>query len=100
MSNVIGFLEKMGRDAELRHATKNEMEMELTRAEIDPELKTAILNRDQAQLEALLGARTNVVCAIMPGKEEDDEEDEESPVQDDDESVGAHAPVLRMASSG
>ena len=100
MSNVIGFLERMGQDAQLRHADNNEMELALNRAEIDPNLQTAILNGDQVQLEALLGARTNVVCAIMPGKEEDDEEGDEHPLPDDDEVTRFHAASGRVASSG
>jgi len=73
----------MGQDAQLRNASKSEMELVLARAQIDPERQSALLNNDHARLEALLGARTNVVCAIMPGKEEDD--DEETPDRDDDE---------------
>lgn len=99
MSNVIGFLERMGQEAQLRHAGNEEIENALVRAEIDPELQAAIRNRDQAQLEALLGARTNVVCGIMPGKEEDDEEDEDSPDKDDDEILLSHATARRAASS-
>ena len=96
MSNVISFLESVGQNAALRHATKDELELALNKAQIDPELQAAIFNRDQAQLEALLGARTNVVCAIMPGKEDDDE-GEEAPSKDDDE-ITAQA-LLRTAAA-
>ena len=100
MSNVIGFLEKMGQDAELRHASKNEMELALADAEINPRLQAVILSSDQAQLEALLLARTNVVCGLFPGKEDDDgEEEEESPDKDDDEMTGSHAAIRRVAAS-
>jgi hypothetical protein len=96
MSNVIGFLETMGQDAALRHATQNDVELALTRAQIDPELQAAILGKDQAQIEALLGASTNVCCAIAPGK--DDEEEDEEPLRDDDE-ITAQSAVHGIASA-
>lgn len=77
MSNVIGFLEKMGQDATLRHATQNELELALTLAQIDPQIRTAILGKDQAQIELLLGAATNVCCGLFPEKEDEDESEEE-----------------------
>ncbi len=84
MSNVISFLESVGQDAALRHATKEELELALSKAQIDPALQTAILDKDQRQIEALLGAATNVCCGVLPGREEDDETEEE-PSKDDDE---------------
>ena len=83
MSKVISFLETMGQDAHLRHATDSELELPLNRAQIAPDLQAAILSGDQTRVQALLGAKTNVVCAIFPGKEDD--EGEESPSKDDDE---------------
>jgi hypothetical protein len=96
MSNVISFLESVGQDAALRHAGKDELELALTNAQIAPELQAAILNSDQAQLEALLGAKTNVVCAILPGKEDDDE-GEEAPSKDDDEITAKALPRIVAA---
>jgi hypothetical protein len=84
MSDVISFLESVGQDAALRHAPKAELELALIKARIDPALQAAVLCQDQQQLEALLGATTNVCCGVFPGKEEDDETEEE-PSKDDDE---------------
>lgn len=64
MSNVIAFIEKMGQDAQLRHASRNEVEIALANAQIDPELRVAILGKDQERLEALLGGN-NVSCAFF-----------------------------------
>ncbi|MBB6243959.1 hypothetical protein [Rhodanobacter sp. MP1X3] len=84
MSNVIDFLERMGQDAHLRHASQDEVERALTGAQIDPELQAAILAKDQRQIEALLG-HCNVSCMLMPGKEDEDEDTEESPSRDNEE---------------
>ena len=84
MSNVIDLLERMGQDARLRHASQDEVELALACAQIDPELRAAILAKDQRRIEALLGG-SNVYCALMPGKEDEDGDTEESPSRDDEE---------------
>jgi hypothetical protein len=80
MSNVITFLERMGRDAQLRHASQDEVELVLASEQIDPDLQAAILAKNPSQLETLLGL--GVFCCMQePGKEDEDEDDdsEESP---------------------
>jgi len=84
MSNVIDFLERMGQDAQLRHASQDEIELVLAGAKIDPELRVAILAGDQARLEIMLG-HVNVCCLVQPGKDDDDEDPEEEPSRDGEE---------------
>jgi hypothetical protein len=86
MSNVIDFFERMGQDAQLRHASQSEVELALAREQIDPELQAAILAKDRQKLEALLDGGS-VCCALFPGKEEDEDEDEdeESPSREGEE---------------
>ncbi|THD10021.1 hypothetical protein [Rhodanobacter lindaniclasticus] len=68
MSNIIDLLEKIGQDARLRHASSDDMDQVLTRAEIDPEVQAAILAKDQSRLEDLLAA-SNVCLALIPSIE-------------------------------
>jgi hypothetical protein len=80
MSNIIDFLERMGRDAQLRHASQNEVELALASEQVDLELQAAILAKNPSQLGVLLGQ--GVFCCMQePGKEDEDEDDdtEESP---------------------
>jgi hypothetical protein len=89
MTDVIDFLERMGQDAQLRHASQDEVELALTSAEIAPELQTAILAKDQAKIESLLGQAP--LCGMfLPGQEEEEEgdEDEEAPSKEPDETSG------------
>lgn len=72
MSNVIDFLEKMGQDAQLRHASKNEVKLALANAQIDRELQTAVLARDQPRLEALLRGGFNC-CYLLANDGQDNE---------------------------
>ena len=85
MSNVIDFLQRIGEDAELRHAAPDMLAQALREAGIDPALKAAILGTDQRELEALLGAVPNVCCAIYKEDEEEEEESEEDDEDEDDE---------------
>lgn len=84
MSNVIDFLERMGQDAQLRHASRNYLEATLAETQIDPELQAAILAKDQQQLEALLG-QDNFCCVQCPSREDEDDDTEEAPSKESDE---------------
>ena len=79
MSNVIDFLEKWGRDAQLRHATGAELEQALLLAGIEPAERAAILGADRGTLESLLGTRSRIVCAIYAPEEEEEEPEPKSP---------------------
>ena len=85
MSNVIDFLQRLGQDADLRHAPRAALELALGEADIDPALREALLGADQRKLESLLGADTNVCAMIAPGKKEEDEEEDEDEEDDEDE---------------
>ena len=86
MSNVIDFLERFGRDAELRHASDEDVEAALKQAGIEPAVRLAIVGKDQRALEQLLGADTNVCCLIdKPDEEEEDDDVEEDEDEDDED---------------
>jgi len=84
MSNVIDLLERMGQDARLRHASQDEVELTLAGAQINPELRAAILAKDQRRIEALLG-QGNLCCMLAPAKEDEDDDTEESPSREGEE---------------
>jgi hypothetical protein len=85
VSNVIDFLHTLGQDADLRHASRQQLELALEAAGIDPALRAALLGTDQRKLENLLGANANVCAMIAPGKKEDDEEEDDFEDDEDDE---------------
>lgn len=62
---------------------------------MDPVAQTALVDGDYRLLEAMLGARTNMICAVAPGK--DDDEREEQPDRDDDEIRDSAPTLLRVA---
>jgi hypothetical protein len=85
MTDVIEFLEQLGRNARLRHAPAAEVERALAATAIDPELRSALLAADTLRLGELLGAQPTICCLIeKPDQEEDEEEEEE---EEDDEAV-------------
>jgi hypothetical protein len=95
MSNAVSFLESLGSNANLRDATKNEIESALAGTQIAANVQAAILAGDQRQLESLLNVRAQMYCALEPGKEDDDED---APSRDDDE-ISAQSGTRRLASA-
>jgi hypothetical protein len=78
MSNVIDFIEQMGRDSQWRHATGEAMEAALLQAGFAPDVRAAILGDDRGLLESVVGATHNICCLINhPEEEEDDVEEED-----------------------
>jgi uncharacterized membrane protein YukC len=98
MSNVVDFLDRIGRDAQLRYATAEEIERVLAQEQIDPAVGQALFEENRAQLEALLGAAGNICCMVhQPDEEEEEEPEEEEDDTDDgeEEEDGEEADVLR-----
>lgn len=73
MSDVIDFLEKLGQDSALRHATGAQLEGVLADAGLSPPIRVALANRDTDALVALLSSG-NVCCLINAPLEEQEEE--------------------------
>ena len=83
MLNVIDFLERMGQDADLRHASREMLEEALRNSGIEPALRAALLGEDRQALEALLGTKSTVCCIVW--KEDEEEEEETEPEEEDEE---------------
>jgi hypothetical protein len=81
VSNIVDFLELVGRSAQLRHVGQAELDEALRRAGFAPPVRAAMLESDSRALEVLAGAQANVCCMIVtPHEEEEEEEESESPV--------------------
>jgi enoyl-CoA hydratase/carnithine racemase len=87
MFDVIDFLERVGQDAQLRHASQDEVGLALSAAEADPELRVAILAGDGQSLATKLG-KTAFCCYINPGKEDEDEDEDDKDDKDDKDGDG------------
>lgn len=86
MSNLVDFLERMGRDPQLRHADAAQVELALESAQIEPALRAAMLSNDRRRLEDLLGAQANICCVVhAPGKDEPAPDDDEPAEGDEDD---------------
>jgi hypothetical protein len=84
MPNVVDYLDRIGRDAELRYATAEEIERVLAEAQVEPAVRSALLD-DGSRLEDLLGVRRNLCCLVHPPNEEPEEEEEEDDTDDEEE---------------
>lgn len=76
MSNIIEFLERMGADAQLRHASLEEIAAALEETQVESALGSAIIARSTADLYSLLDLRPMFKTLENPGREDEDEEEE------------------------
>jgi hypothetical protein len=84
MSDVIEFLEKVGKDAQFNCATKGSLDFALMSAGLDPMLQGAICDGDRAKLGILMGVAP--ACGFLaPGEEREEDDSEETPSPDDGE---------------
>jgi RimJ/RimL family protein N-acetyltransferase len=63
MSNIIGFLEQAGRDAALRHASREVLLRAMREEEVALEHRNALLQSQGAVLGDLIGARETMYCS-------------------------------------
>lgn len=71
MADVIDFLERMGQDAGLRHASNGVLEEVLRATQLNSRARAALMSGDRAEIEAVVGTESNVCCMVwMPGDEE------------------------------
>lgn len=62
MSNIIGFMEQVGRNAVLRHASREQLLRAMQQEEIELSGQTALLQPQRSALNAILGARDTMYC--------------------------------------
>ncbi|WP_114824747.1 hypothetical protein [Dyella solisilvae] len=95
MSSVIEFLERMGADARLRHASQEDIAQALEESQVDASLGAAIIARSADELYALLDVGPMFKTIENPGRE-----DEEEPAEpEEEEPSGLAAPVVRRSAS-
>ncbi|HEY6926722.1 MAG TPA: hypothetical protein VI653_24770 [Steroidobacteraceae bacterium] len=83
MVDVIGFLERMGRDAQLRYASGATLEQAMCDAQLSPSARAALRGGDRADIEAAIGAAGNVSCLIWaPEPDVKDERQTKAPGQE------------------
>lgn len=84
MSKVIEFLEALGRGA-VPVANEGDYVAAVEALDVDDQVRHALLARDAGSLAQLLGARPQMICALMPAddddqrKDDDGDEDSDSP---------------------
>jgi hypothetical protein len=71
MHSIIGFLDQVGRNAAMRHASRDALLQAMREEEISPEFRNAIAQSQPAMLGDLIGARETMYCknrAVKPAK--------------------------------
>lgn len=93
MSSVIEFLERLGTDAQLRHAPQEDLARALEDSQVDAALGAAIIARSTDDLYALLDVRPMFKTIENPGRE-GEEEEEEGDGEEGEEQSALNAPVV------
>lgn len=84
MSSVIEFLERMGADAELRHASTEDLAQALTASSVDERVGAAIIARSTADIYALLDQQRPMFHVQKePGREDEGEDEDEEEGEDE-----------------
>lgn len=76
MSSIIGFLERMGRDSQLRHATGEELAQALNDAGVEETTLRTVLGGDLAMLQATLQVDRTLCCLVYTPQDDEKEEEE------------------------
>jgi hypothetical protein len=67
MSNIVGFLVSVGRNAAMAQATRAQLLQSMRRDAISPSLRSALLSASVQQMDPVLGDRT-MYCSNFPVK--------------------------------
>ena len=93
MSNVIAFLESLGRNPDIRPASA-ELAAAVAALPVGDDARTALLAGDAGTLGDLLGGRPKMICMLFPAdddqKQEGDEPAEDEPAREEPEDTARH----------
>lgn len=88
MSNVVGFLEALSLDA--RGLSEGAFTQAVEAANFDATTRQALLQRDPAALNMVLGGRTSVAALIFPAENEPNTDTPDTEVPDSEPKEGDH----------
>jgi hypothetical protein len=88
MSNVVGFLEALSLDA--RALSEADYRQAVEQTGFDAVTRQALLTRDPATLNAVLGARATVMAFVFPAEDEPDTEQPDTDDPDREPKEGDH----------
>lgn len=77
MSNVIQFLELMGKDASLANMSHEEYAIAVKASGVDDVAQLALLSRDQNALNDSIGAYKKMMMLLVPAEDDDQGEDKD-----------------------
>jgi hypothetical protein len=94
MTDVIRFLESMGSNPALTNLTATEYAAAVAALDADQAQKQALLDRDHAALNRLLGGRSKMYCSQYPAREDQPLDPQQEPEPQDDD--GKEEPSQKM----
>ena len=95
MSNVIAFLESLGNDAAKSKLTDEAYVAAVDALGLDDAPRQALLDRNAAGLNDLLGGRSKMICALFPADQEPQKEGEDDQEPQEDQEPGEKKESVR-----
>lgn len=77
MKNVINFLERLGKDAQLKNLSAEQLNEMVNDAQLADAVRLALQEGNVAELEMILNVRHKIVCMIAPAEPEQEPEDDD-----------------------
>jgi hypothetical protein len=93
MSNVIQFLESMGKDAMLGKLSLEDFSVAVKALDVDDAAKHALLNRDQNALNDSIGSYKKMMMLLLPAEDDDQGEEKKKDDDKDHEQAPKEPPV-------
>lgn len=87
MSNVIQFLESMGKDAALSAMSPEAYIAAVNALNVDDAAQHALLNRDHAALNSTLGGRIKMMMVLVPAEDDDDGKENDDDQKKEEEEI-------------
>lgn len=85
MSNIIQLLERMGQDAALQ--TEADKLQTIEESQISAEQKELMINRKGDELAESLKTSKDIICFLIPAKDEEEENESETNEESDNKSA-------------
>lgn len=85
MSNVIQFLESMGKDAALGRMSPEEYTASVNALDVGDTARDALIKRDHVALSSTLGGRMKMMMMLVPAEDDEGEDKGKDDDKKDDE---------------
>lgn len=86
MKNVINFLERLGKDAQLKNLSAEQLSEMVNDTQLSDAVRLALQEGNVAELEQLLDTRHKIICYVVAPTEPEQQPSEDEPDENGNET--------------